>query len=381
MLPASPNPTRFAVPALVAMAGAAALWWLLGHRAAPPPPAAAPAPVVVTRVDVRDVPEYALGVGTVESLHSVILRPQVDGILNEVLFQEGEDVEAGQLLARIDDRSIVAALEQARAARNRNQAQLDSARDDLARYQSLVQNRTIAQQTVDQQKALVTQLEAAVGADDAAIAAAEVQLSFTRIESPVSGRTGIRRVDPGNLVRSAETDGLVSVTQMEPIAVVFALPQDLLPRVRELMSAPEGAPVTVFDRAGGTQLAEGTLLLIDNEINAGAGTLRLKARFANTDRALWPGQFVTARLRIGNHENALVLPTGAVQRGRDHAYVYRVDGDTVTHVPVTRGFENDEVVVITGGLQPGDIVVRDGQSRLKPGARVRILPQGPSPPP
>lgn len=367
---------RFILTAVIAAATGLGAWWWFSAGGGEAAPAPAPVPVVVTRAEVRDVPEFALGVGTVQSLHSVILRPQVEGILTEVLFREGQDVEAGQLLARIDDRAIVAALEQARAARNRNQSQLDSARDDLARYQALVKNRTIPQQTVDQQAALVAQLEATVGADDAAIAAAEVQLSYTRIESPVNGRTGLRRVDPGNLVRSADTDGLVSIAQMDPIAVVFSLPQDLLPRVQALMAETGNAAVTVFDRAGGMRLAEGRLVLVDNEVNTGAGTIRLKAEFANAGRMLWPGQFVTARVQIGLHRQALVVAAKAVQRGRDHAFVYRLKGDTVEHVVVTPGFENDEVVIITDGLAAGDVVVRDGQSRLKDGATVRVLEAG-----
>lgn len=366
----APAPTRFVVPAIAAAAIATGLWWWLardGNAVAPSAPA--PVPVVVTRAEVRDVPEFAHGLGNVQSLHGIELRPQVDGILTEVLVGEGQDVSAGQVLARIDDRAIVAALEQARAARNRNQSLLDSARDDLARYQSLARNRTIPQQTVDQQEALVAQLEAAVGADGAAIAAAEVQLSHTRIESPISGRTGLRRIDPGNLVRAG--DVLVSITQMDPIAVVFALPQDLLPRVRELQSAGT-APVHAYDRAGGTRLGTGRLLFIDNQIDPTTGTVRLKAEFPNADGRLWPGQFVTAELQVELHAGVLVVDSRAVQRGRDHPFVYRVSGDVVEDVRVTPGYEDDHVAVIEQGLAAGDVVVRDGHSRLRPGAQISI---------
>lgn len=364
------SPVRpLAVIAVLAVTGTG-LWWLLARDgAATTPPAQAAVPVVVTRVEIRDVPEFAHGLGNVQSLHGIDLRPQVDGILTEVLFSEGQDVSAGQLLARIDDRAIVAALEQARAARARNQAQLDSAINDLSRYRSLVKNRTIPQQTVDQQEALVAQLRAAVGADDAAIAAAEVQLSYTRIESPVSGRTGLRRVDPGNLVRAG--DVLVSITQMDPIAVVFALPQDLLPRVRDLQ-ARGAAPVSVYDRAGGTRLGSGVLQFIDNQIDSATGTVRLKAEFPNADGRLWPGQFVTAELQVDLHAGVAVVDSRAVRRGREHPFVYRVRGDVVDDVPVVLGFEDDNVAVIERGLAAGDTVVRDGQSRLQPGARVTV---------
>ncbi|OGT84495.1 MAG: hypothetical protein A3H91_12735 [Gammaproteobacteria bacterium RIFCSPLOWO2_02_FULL_61_13] len=357
---------------LLGLAGAG-LWWFLDNAGATPTPVAeSTIPVVVKRAEVRDVPEFALGIGAVQSLHSVVIRAQVDGILNEVLFEEGQEVREGQLLARIDDRAIVAALEQTRAARNRNQVQLETAQSDLDRYQSLVRNRTIPQQTVDQQAALVAQLKAALAADDAAVAAAEVQLSFTRITSPVNGRTGLRRVDPGNLVRAADSGGIVSVTQIDPIAVVFSLPQDLLPRVQKLQAAGEDPAVNVYDRAGGTLLGKGRLLLIDNQIDATTGTMRLKAAFDNTGGALWPGQFVTAELSVGVHRQALVVNVAAVQRGLDQPYVYRVKGDTVEHVPIALGYEDEQVAVVTAGLVAGDLVVIDGQSRLKPGSRVSV---------
>ncbi len=359
--------------AIVFLLAGAGLWWFFGTAGSGHVTVAGmPIPVVVAHAEVRDVPEFALGIGVVESLHSVILRPQVDGILMEVLFDEGQEVKTGDLLARIDDRAIVAALAQARAARNRNQVQLETAQHDLERYQSLVRNRTIPQQTVDQQAALVTQLKAALAADDAAVSAVEVQLSFTRITSPVSGRTGLRRVDPGNLVRAADAGGLVSVAQMDPIAVVFSLPQDLLPRVRALQAGNESPAVNVYDRAGGTLLGTGRLLLIDNQIDATTGTMRLKAGFDNAGGTLWPGQFVTAELTIGVHRRALVVDVAAVQRGLEQPYVYRVTGDVAAHVPVTLGFEDEQVAVITSGLAAGDMVVIDGQSRLKPGARVSV---------
>lgn len=358
----------------VLIIAAAGLRWMAGRtEVASLPPAVAPVPVVVTQVEQRDVPHLTRGIGTVQSLHSVTIRSQVDGVLTEVLFQEGQLVNKGDLLARIDDRAIAAALEQARAERNRNEAQLDAGQIDLERYEQLLRDKTISTQTVDQQVALVRQWKAAIAASNAAIAAAEVQLSYTRVTSPVSGRTGIRRIDPGNLIRTTDTEGLVSVTQMDPIAVVFSLPQDLMPRIQQILNDPSPAPVSILDRDEGVVLAQGRLVLMDNQIDPRTGTIQLKAEFPNLEGRLWPGQFVTVQLHTGLSRRALVVDAPAVQRGREHPFVYRVAGGRVEAMPVTVDYENDEIAVIGGGLALGDIVVSDGQSRLKPGVSVKIV--------
>ncbi|WP_235216962.1 efflux RND transporter periplasmic adaptor subunit [Archangium violaceum] len=322
----------------------------------------------------RDIPHLIRGIGTVQSLHSVVVRTQVDGLLTRVNFQEGQHVNEGDLLARIDDRTIAAEIAQARAEKARNEAQLQAARLDLERYGNLVRDEAIARQTVDQQKAQVEQLEATVRANEATIAAAQVRLSYTRITAPVTGRVGLRRVDPGNVVRASDAQGLVTVTQMNPIAVIFSLPQDELPRLQPLLRAPAGTPVTAFNRAGGEALAEGRLLMIDNQINPTTGTISLKAEFPNAEGKLWPGQFVTVELSLGESQGATVVSARAVQRGLQGAFVFRVDEAKATVVPVTVGYADDELAVVTSGVAPGDTVVSDGQSRLKAGSTVKVAP-------
>ncbi|MGE4059875.1 MAG: efflux RND transporter periplasmic adaptor subunit, partial [Sphingomonadales bacterium] len=264
-----------AIAAAGLVAIAALVWWLVagGEPEAPPPPSV---PVGVVRAEQRDVPHMASGIGTVESLHNVTLRPQVEGVLADVLFQEGQMVRKGDLLARIDDRAFAAALAQAQAEKARNEAQLRAAEQDLVRYQNLVKEEAISRQTLEQQQGSVGELRAAVNASDAAIAAAQVQLSYTRIVAPVSGRIGLRRIDPGNLVRASDTEGLVTVTQIAPISVVFSLPQTLVPSVQPLLKQPESASVVAFDRDNGTRLAEGRLSMIDNQIDAATGTIKLR---------------------------------------------------------------------------------------------------------
>jgi RND family efflux transporter MFP subunit len=350
----------------------AVLWWIFGtgKPEAPKPP---PVPVSVIKAEQQDVPHMASGIGTVESLHNVTLRPQVEGVLAEVLFQEGQTVHRGDLLARIDDRALAAALAQAQADKARNEAQLRSAEQDLTRYRNLVKEEAISRQTVEQQEAAVGQLKAAVNANDAAIAAAQVQLSYTRITAPVSGRIGLRRVDPGNLVRATDADGLVTVTQIAPISVVFSLPQTLVPSIQPLLKQPGEAVVVAYDRDNGTPLAEGRLSMIDNQIDTTTGTIKLRAEFANTDGSLWPGQFVTVKLRIGETVKATVVPPRAVKQGLEGPFVFRIAEGKAQVVPVTVGYATDQVTVITKGVAPGDTIVSDGQSRLKDGVPVNIV--------
>lgn len=359
-----------ALAVLVALA--ALLWWIFGRGTpeSPPPP---PVPVGVIKAEQRDVPHMASGIGTVESLHNVTLRPQVEGVLADVLFEEGQTVRKGDLLARIDDRAFAAALAQAQAEKARNAAQLRAAEQDLARYRNLVKEEAISRQTVEQQEGRVGELAAAVNANDAAIAAARVQLSYTRITAPVSGRIGLRRVDPGNLVRATDTEGLVTVTQIAPISVVFSLPQTLVPSIQPLVKQPGGAPVTAYDRDNGNRLAEGRLRMIDNQIDTATGTIRLRAEFANEDGSLWPGQFVTVRLQIGQSPAAVVVSPRAVKQGLEGPFVFRVTNGKAEVVPVEVGYSTDEAVVIAKGVAPGEVIVSDGQSRLKDGSAVKIV--------
>ena len=350
------------------------IWWL--SRPAPGKSVAgAPIPVRVALVQQQDVPRYINGIGAVLSLHSVVIRPQIDGILTDIRVKEGQTVNAGDLLATLDDRSIKASLDQARAQLGQNQAQLQVALVDLKRYQLLSVDNGVSRQTLDQQQALVNQLKASAQGDQATIAAAQVQLSYTQIQSPVSGRVGIRAVDAGNFLRVSDAQGLFSVTQIDPIAVEFSLPQQQLPLLHELLMAEQPARVKAFignaDNSA-APLGEGRLSLIDNQVSATTGTIKAKAQFDNPTQSLWPGQLVNVEIQTGLQRDALVVPPQVVQRGLDNYFVYRVSGDKVETVPVQLTFQDTELSIITG-VNPGDALVSDGQSRLKPGSRVEIL--------
>ena len=354
--------------------------WLAQRPSAPASRGASAVPVRVVAVTQQDVPRYLGAIGSVLSLHSVEVRPQVEGVLTQVLVKEGQWVKQGDLLATLDDRAIRASLDQARAQLGQTQAQLQVARVNLKRYQLLSTDDGVSKQTLDQQQALVNQLQATITGDQAAIDNAAVQLSYTRIASPVTGRVGIRNVDPGNLVRTTDTQGLFSVTQIDPIAVEFSLPQQQLPTLQSLLKSPTPAEVEAYMDADGERslLAKGHLTLIDNQVSATTGTVRVKAEFDNQDGRLWPGQLVTVRLRTAVDENALVVPPPVVQRSIDGHFVYRVDGDKVTSVPVKVLYQ-DSTLNIVAGVKAGDQLVLDGQSRLKPGAKVEVTPQAPAP--
>lgn len=358
---------------VVALIGAS-LFWL--NRPTPGKSAgAAPVPVRVVQVLQQDVPRYISGIGAVLSLHSVMIRPQIDGILTEIRVKEGQEVKAGDLLATLDDRSIKASLDQARAQLGQNQAQLQVALVDLKRYQLLSVDNGISRQTLDQQQALVNQLKASAQGNQAAITAAQVQLSYTQIQSPVTGRVGIRTVDAGNFLRVSDSQGLFSVTQIDPIAVEFSLPQQQLPLLHDLLTAKDPARVKAFignADSTGTPLGEGRLSLIDNQVSATTGTIKVKAQFDNPKQTLWPGQLVNVQIQSGLAKNALVVPPQVVQRGLDNYFVYRVQADKVETVPVLLVYQDTEQSIITG-VSPGDTLVSDGQSRLKPGSRVEIL--------
>jgi RND family efflux transporter MFP subunit len=297
----------------------------------------------------------------------------VSGIVTEVLFEEGQQVKKGQLLARIDDRTIVANLRQSEAEKARNEAQLRAARLDQSRYNNLLAEEAISRQTVEQQAALVEQLEAAIRANEATIAAQQVQLSYTQIASPVTGRVGLRRIDPGNLVQAGDAQGLVAVTQVDPISVIFTLPQELLVTLQGLAHGEPYAHVGAYDRDGGVLLGEGKLKTVDNQVDAATGTIRLRAEFTNKDGKLWPGQFVTVRLQTGMSNDALIVPARTVKQGLQGPFVFRVREQRAEVVPVQVGYSNDEIAVIREGLAAGDSVVSDGHSRLTPNAVVKLV--------
>jgi membrane fusion protein, multidrug efflux system len=349
--------------------------WLLTRPAKTKPTHAPTVPVRVIQVVQRDVPRYVSAIGAVLSLHSVMIRPQIDGILTQLLVKEGQSVKAGDLLATLDDRSIQASLDQANAQLGQNQAQLQVAQIDLKRYQLLSVDNGISKQTLDQQQALVNQLKATARGNQAAIAAAKVQLSYTHIHSPVTGRVGIRAVDPGNCLRVSDAQGLFSVTQIDPIAVEFSLPQQQLPTLHDLLEAKTPALVKAFigdSEHSITPLGEGRLSLIDNQVSATTGTIKVKAQFDNPQHTLWPGQRVNVELQTGVEQNALVVPPSVVQRGLDNYFVYRVKGDGVESVPVRMVYQDTDLNIISG-VNGGDTLVSDGQSRLKPGSRIEVL--------
>jgi len=368
-----------ALLALLIALAAAGTWWAL--KPAPTKLATPTAiPVRVVTVSEKDVPRYTSGIGSVLSLHSVVVRPQVDGILTKILVKEGQLVKTGDLLATIDDRSIRASLDQARAQLGESQAQLQVALVNLKRYKLLSVDDGVSKQTYDQQQALVNQLKATAQGNQASIDAAQVQLSYTQIRSPVTGRVGIRTVDEGNFLRMTDTAGLFSVTQIDPIAVEFSLPQQMLPTLQGLINDPQHAQVKAYigaDTDGETGLlGEGHLTLIDNQINANTGTIRAKAEFDNASQKLWPGLLVTVKIQTALDKDALVVPPTVVQRGLDQRFVYRVNGDKVEAVQVQMVYQGSGQDIIKG-VKAGDQLVSDGQSRLKPGSTVQVMSEPP----
>jgi membrane fusion protein, multidrug efflux system len=364
--------TRFVLGA-AAIAVVTFFAWLLAPAHASSQRQAAPAAVAVSTAPVvrSNVPVYLEGLGTVQGFYTVKVTAQVNGQLTEVAFHEGQQVKRGQLLAQIDPRPYQAALDEARAALAKDDAQLADARKDLARYVFLEPKKLASQQQVDTQRALVGELEAQTQADRAAIESAATQLSYTRITSPIDGRTGIRQVDPGNIVHSTDTSGIVVLTQLQPITAIFTLPEDTLEAVGAAM---QKGPVPVVALAQGQALDRGTVKLIDNEIDQTTGTIRLKAVFPNPQLKLWPGQFVDLRLLVRTDENALTIPAAALQRGPDGMFVYIVRPDsTVAMQMVTVANNSETTAVVTKGLQPGQRVVTSNLFRLQPGARVRVL--------
>lgn len=329
-------------------------------------------PVAVTPAQRRDLPVYLDGLGSVEAFNTVTLKSRVDGQMMEVRFNEGQDVKKGDLLAIIDPRPYEVALAQAEANLAKDKAQLTDAKLNADRYGQLVKDGVIPQQQYDTQRALASQLEGAVAADQAQIDNAKLNIDYCHITAPIDGRVGLRLVDAGNIVHASDANGLLVITQMEPIAVIFTLPEDTLPVVNGHMRSGASLPVKALSRDNGMEIASGTLLTIDNQIDQSTGTYRLKAVFGNKDRALWPNQFVNARLLTDVKKNATIIPVAAVQRGDQGTFVYRVNpsDNTAEVVPVTVGVTEGTIASVESGISANDLVVTDGQDRLRPGARV-----------
>ncbi len=325
---------------------------------------------LVTRTD---LPVSIGALGTVTPIESVTVRSRVEGELQSLHFTEGQRVKKGDLLAQIDPRAFEVQLAQAQAAKQRNQALLANAREDLARYETLQKQDSIAAQQVSNQLSLVRQYEAAVRSDDASIASAQLSLRYARITAPISGRVGLRQATPGNIVRTSDSDGLLTITQEAPISVVFALPEPSIPAVRAALGKGRGLAVEARDRENRAALATGDLRILDNRIDVSTGTVKAKAMFENRDTALFPNQFVNVRVRIDTIAGALVVPVSAVQRGADGTFVYVVADDLkVAMRPVRTGALDGELQQVTDGLQAGERVVTDGVDRLRDGDKVKI---------
>jgi multidrug efflux system membrane fusion protein len=346
----------------------------LGLAQSAPAPAAAPAiPVTVAPVMRLDVAILLRNIGSVQAYQSALIRARVDGTLDSVNVEEGQFVRRGDVIAHIDPRPYQAAYDQALAKKASDEALLADARNLLAHARELLKTQAMAKETTDTRAAAVANLEATVRGDDANIAAAKVNLDYTNILAPFDGVMGLRQIDPGNVVRAADTTGvgIVTIAQVSPISVFFTLPQDALPRIQAAMATGK-LPVFAFTPDDSTQLAEGRLLTYDNTVDPTTGSIKLKAVFPNDDRKLWPGQFVYARLQLGIQTKALTVPSVAVQRGPSGPFVYAVkpEDNTIVVKPVTLGQDDGSVAVVTKGLDDGMQVVVNGQSRLSNGSRV-----------
>ena len=369
--------------ALVVVLGAAIGygWMASGPSQAPAgataPPAGkkggGPTPVVGAAAHSGEIDVILNGLGTVTPLRTVTVRSRVDGELVRVLFQEGQVVKEGELLAEIDPRPLQVQLAQAEGQLAKDMALLQNARLDLQRYEALFKQDSIAKQQVDTQLSLVRQYEGAVRVDRSQVDSAKLQLSYTKIAAPVGGRVGLRLVDPGNIVRAGDANGLVVITQLQPAAVVFTVPQDNVPAVMKRLQSGERIPVDAWDREQKAKLAEGALASADNLVDPQTGTVKLKAQFDNADGSLFPNQFVNVRMKLDTLRDVVVIPSAAVQRGAQGLFVYIVRGDnTVTQRPVKLGPAEGLRVSIAEGVAPGDVVVVDGMDRLRPGAPVEV---------
>jgi membrane fusion protein, multidrug efflux system len=332
-----------------------------------------PAPIVVSVTPVKraDFPIVLQSIGQVQAYNTVLVRARVDGQIMKIAFNEGQMVKQGDLLAQIDPRPFQAALDQAVAKKSQDEANLANAKLDLARYSTLAKQDFATKQQLDTQNAMVLQLTASIAADAAAIDAARTQLDYTTIRAPISGRAGFRLIDEGNLVNAGQQTGIVSIAQLQPIAVIFTEPQEYVSRINQELAA--GSPEVTVTNAEGRKLATGKLTISDNQVDLATGTIRLKAEFENRENSLWPGLAVTTGLQLGVEKNVLIVPAEVVQRGQNGLYVYVVDNQNRAEVrPVKVAQQNTETAVISDGLREGERAVTAGQLLLQPGAQVAI---------
>lgn len=386
------SPLRLFIILLVLIIAALALWYVYANKSTAPTSAPGvaqqkkpagsgggrrnmPLPPVQAALAVeKSVPQYLSGLGTVTASNTVTLRSRVDGQLMALHFNEGQQVKAGDLLAEIDPRPYQVQLTQAQGQLIKDQATLDNARRDLARYQQLVKTNLVARQQLDTQQSLVRQSQGAVDVDKGAVDSAKLQLTYSKITSPINGRVGLKQVDIGNIISSGDTTGIVVLTQTQPIDAIFTLPEANISTIVAAQNSGQPLVVEAWDRTNQHQLTQGQLLTLDNQIDATTGTIKLKARFDNQDNALFPNQFVNARLKIGTLQNAVVIPTAAVQMGNEGHFVWVVDSNNkVSKHTVIAGTQDSQQTVITGGLSAGANVVTDGIDRLTEGATVEVI--------
>ncbi|SCB96470.1 MdtA/MuxA family multidrug efflux RND transporter periplasmic adaptor subunit [Kosakonia oryziphila] len=375
---------------VIAMAGAA--WYYFSHQQATPPSSTtghtqiqagggrhgmrggALPPVQAATATRESVPRYLSGLGTITATNTVTVRSRVSGQLMALHFQEGQQVKAGDLLAEIDPSAFKVALAQAQGQLAKDQATLANARRDLARYQQLVKTSLVSRQDLDTQLALVTESEGTVKADEASVASAQLQLDWSRITAPISGRVGLKQVDIGNQISSSDTTGIVVLTQTHPIDLIFTLPENDIATVVQAQKSGQPLVVEAWDRTNKQKLSSGSLLSLDNQIDATTGTIKLKARFNNQDDALFPNQFVNARMLVATQQDAVVIPTAALQMGNEGNFVWVVNENSqVSKHIVTPGIQDSQKVVIAAGLSAGDRVVTDGIDRLTEGAKVEVV--------
>lgn len=377
--------------AVVVITAAGAAWYHFNHKEASPAATGqtqrqgtgggrhgmrggALPPVQAATATRESVPRYLSGLGTITATNTVTVRSRVSGQLMALHFQEGQQVKAGDLLAEIDPSEFRVALAQAQGQLAKDKATLSNARRDLARYQQLVKTNLVSRQELDTQQALVTESEGTVKADEASVASAQLQLDWSRITAPISGRVGLKQVDIGNQISSSDTTGIVVLTQTHPIDLVFTLPESEIATVVQAQKAGQQLVVEAWDRTNKQKLSSGTLLSLDNQIDATTGTIKLKARFDNQDDALFPNQFVNARMLVSTQQDAVVIPAAALQMGNEGNFVWVVnEKNQVSKHIVTPGIQDSQKVVIAAGLSAGDRVVTDGIDRLTEGAKVEVV--------
>lgn len=336
-----------------------------------------PMPVLVAKAAQQNINVYLDALGTITPRNAVTVKARVDGQLMRVYFREGQLVKAGELLAEIDPRPFEVQLEQVSGQLAKDKATLENAQIDLERYKTLLAQDSIARQQVDTQDSLVRQSRAAIVVDQGQVDSAKLQLSYCRITAPISGRVGLRQVDPGNMIHASDTTGIVTITQLQPITALFSIPEDNLPAVVQRTKGSAAVPIEAYDRQRVTKLAAGALLTVDNQIDVTTGTIKLRGEFANDGNTLFPNQFVNIRMLVDVQKNAVTIPAAAVQRGRNENYVYVVKGDESVELrPIKTGVTEGETVAVAEGLHVGESVVVDGADKLRDGAKVKAMVPG-----